>query len=167
MKRLFAISFIFLLLITPVAANPLDDFLNWISGGSDTAVDNTTVINNTINITSYSLNTTVNVLEWDENKIVINYTVNESACTDRCFLKVLHDDFGYSTCWFDFDISNKLSGTIVTSPAESNMEIYRHNWYISIETRGLFTDMEQNFTRIFSISSDMMPVVTNKYSMGV
>jgi hypothetical protein len=107
------------------------------------------------------------VLEWDENKIVINYTVNESACTNGCVLKVVHDDFGYPICWFDFDVSNELSGNIVTSPAESNMEIYRYGWYVTIESKGLFVDMEQNFTRVYAILPDMMPLVTNKYSVGV
>ncbi|MFA5715173.1 MAG: hypothetical protein WC998_05510, partial [Candidatus Paceibacterota bacterium] len=80
MKRLLAIILILSFLAVPVAANPLDDFLNWVSGGADTVpADNITA-----DTTVYSLNTTANVLEWDENKIVINYTVNESACTNGC-----------------------------------------------------------------------------------
>ena len=160
MKRLLAIILILSFLAVPVAANPLDDFLNWVSGGADTVpADNITA-----DTTVYSLNTTANVLEWDENKIVINYTVNESACTNGCVLKVVHDDFGYPICWFDFDISDKLSGIIVTSPAESNMEIYRYGWYVTIESKGLFVDMEQNFTRVYAILPDMIPAITNKYA---
>ena len=163
MKRILAVILMLSFLAVPVAANPIDDFLDWITGGTDIVLAD----NITANTTVYSLNTTLNILEWDENKIVINYTVNESACTNGCVLKVVHDDFGYPICWFDFDVSNELSGNIVTSPAESNMEIYRYGWYVTIESKGLFVDMEQNFTRVYAILPDMMPLVTNKYSVGV
>ncbi|MFA5714899.1 MAG: hypothetical protein WC998_04110 [Candidatus Paceibacterota bacterium] len=116
-------------------------------------------------ITAVGAIDTASVLTWDENKIIVNYSVNKTACPSGCFLKILHDDFGYPVCWFDFDISDKLEGTIKTAPIETRMDIKKYQWYVSIESKeDRMSGFEYNppkakLLSIFKLTLDKMPKV--------
>jgi hypothetical protein len=105
---------------------------------------------------------TATVITWDENKIIVNYNVGGATCAQGCFLKILHDDYGYPICWFDFDISDKLKGTIETAPIETRMEIKRYTWYVTIEPKENrmieFDDPSKiKLPPIFKLTADKMP----------
>jgi hypothetical protein len=105
---------------------------------------------------------TATVITWDENKIIVNYNVDGATCAQGCFLKILHDDYGYPICWFDFDISDKLKGTIETAPIETRMEIKRYTWYVTIEPKENrmieFDDPSKiKLPPIFKLTADKMP----------
>jgi hypothetical protein len=110
---------------------------------------------------------TATVLTWDENEIIVDYNIDRAMCPQGCSLKILHNNYGYPICWFDFDISNKLKGTIETAPINARMNIKKYNWYVTIEPKEDINAFRLNSKRvkaapIFTLTQDKMPGVVTK-----